>query len=140
MESLRPCPFCGKISALDNYHDNTIRLRCATEGCPAARSIICKEVEAIAAWNRRFPAPEGSKPEGLAAALEEIISEAKAQMRGDGIPEHLIGTPGGFTSRIISVATAALASLHPKPDARVESLREDDFFMAGLDCWPDLEK
>lgn len=42
-------------------------------------------------------------------ALAEVVNEEKARMRGDGIPESSIGTPSGFTSRILSIAFKALS-------------------------------
>lgn len=66
---------------------------------------------------------------GLAAALDSIIEEEKATMRGDGIPEDKIGSPDGFTSRILNIAKDALkdASLilaHVRAEAKAQGMED----------------
>jgi hypothetical protein len=61
-EKLLPCPFCG-VAPIPYRGEVIVTVGCDNNECPA-RECYCSmplayETEAIAAWNRRTPAPEG---------------------------------------------------------------------------------
>jgi len=58
---LLPCPFCGGEAHLVQPHDNSRPyVMCITSYCTSPKM---DDAKAIAAWNRRTPAPEEKKDE-----------------------------------------------------------------------------
>jgi Lar family restriction alleviation protein len=71
-QELKPCPFCGTSAAIfKSYHEDTgltqFTVVCNRVACPAQGRTGPNRTEekAIAAWNRRAPAPDA---EGAALA------------------------------------------------------------------------
>lgn len=60
-DALAPCPFCGSAASLHNDTDSPCWfVGCSNSACPIEpHHYADTEVEAIATWNRRTPAPVG---------------------------------------------------------------------------------
>lgn len=53
---LKPCPFCGSVGFLYDYHGTDYRVECINNDCPASYmigAIFESADEAIEVWNTR---------------------------------------------------------------------------------------
>jgi hypothetical protein len=76
-EKLLPCPFCG-VAPTPYRGEVIVTVGCDNNECPA-RECYCSmplayETEAIAAWNRRTPAPEGEAVAALRALVRDCLA------------------------------------------------------------------
>jgi hypothetical protein len=73
-------------------------------------------------WRARFAAPSSSETPGLREALDRIAHEAEQ----DGDRERLL-------TRILNIATAALATPEPEPDPPPDNPMDEYPYVAGVD-------
>jgi len=84
VERLEPCPFCGGEAELDNAAEPQFARRptvtCKNEDCfgymPSA--YFARDVEAVAAWNRRAESPELARLRSEVERLTRERDEAQA--------------------------------------------------------------
>jgi Lar family restriction alleviation protein len=119
MSDLKPCPFCGgevaTITEHQGYQDPTIYAGLCKK-CRARGPYCHTEAEAIAAWNRRAPAPS-AEGEALREAAKAVVrSELGKKMarddwaqdfRGDILPRACGKT---YFSQKLKALEAALAT------------------------------
>ena len=86
---LKPCPFCGCAVTISSGGSDLRWLLCS-EGSACAGSglhTVFKEADqaaAIAAWNRRTPAPQDGYSAGVRAALHGILEDSNLARHLDG--------------------------------------------------------
>lgn len=100
---LKPCPFCGSTHIeVEQEPERCWRVRCIH--CWALSQTDTNEADAIAAWNRRSPAP-AEDGEGVREALVDIVSREKgdfASLDHDDVCDALYA--------IFDIARATLSS------------------------------
>lgn len=78
MSEIKPCPFCGGEATVEPWHGGRASKRmvsCCAEDCSANPGVSGgTEAQAIAAWNRRSPAPSPASGESA-----EELSDAEAK-------------------------------------------------------------
>lgn len=109
-KGLLPCPFCGGPAELDNAAEPQFARRptvtCSNEDCfgymPSA--YFARDVDAIAAWNRRASLPAGNEPVAR-------IAFSDVALLGD-IFDFLGGVDGAASlrDRILAVMSPSVAS------------------------------
>lgn len=75
MSDLKPCPFCGEAAEtwVDPSHSKAVFFGCRVEDCCGEMHWLPTEAEAIAAWDRRAPAPHEAVMAQMAEALRAMV-------------------------------------------------------------------
>jgi hypothetical protein len=125
-EKLLPCPFCGgEASAeqcvrVDYYGDWVVG--CDNEQCCAKPEVLAAiKSAAIAAWNRRTPAPEGEAWRTVPVEPTEAMIEAAHALWGEGTGVNYVQLePEDFYAAMLAASPVVPVGVSDQQRAKIE--------------------